>query len=490
MRFTIFKVIFLFVSGIAVAAAQEVIGPPIELHVEEPAYTGMPVWLDVDVQDGCLEAVYGGDGGGAVFGGRGDRAEIRHDNRPARRPAHVTIRDSDNGPVSGAACPGSRPTQPPSAHRFPLHLGASFDEPGHCKVRWVIPNHSHGPPALARSDWVDFNVFLSTPAQREAWLTNLLAHPPQDLTSMVRDYIPSLLAAPQDGRVRRALFSLICSDNPGAGFAAVEVLPWRLDADMTEAFTKMVEGGCLTPPMATLLSLHQQDFASDRLRLLHTVLNRVQGGTGAQLAAALAAIEWLRRKDPHDASRGFTDQILLAAAPGILAGSDEAAKDAWAAVAWNTPPSPQVVNLFRRLAIQPGTAADRALGCLSANADPVDLPLFVSLLTKPLPPGMRADRYEDVPQALGHDYGAKAIPALRQIMQHSPGWGTRDNAAIACAELGDAAGMRAVIAALRNADSAEPTYVLSDIQDVPIPHAENGPAAAIAYFQAKLKHAH
>jgi hypothetical protein len=58
--------IALAISAISLAHAQP---PHVSLHVEQPAYAGMPVWLDVDVDDPCITPEYFGAPGGSADNG-------------------------------------------------------------------------------------------------------------------------------------------------------------------------------------------------------------------------------------------------------------------------------------------------------------------------------------------------------------------------------------------------------------------------------------
>ena len=58
MRLPICAVLLVSVIACPHAQGHDVFGPQINLRIEAPVYTHMPVWLDVDVQDACLEARY------------------------------------------------------------------------------------------------------------------------------------------------------------------------------------------------------------------------------------------------------------------------------------------------------------------------------------------------------------------------------------------------------------------------------------------------
>jgi len=368
MRLPICAVLLVSVIACAHAQGHDVFGPQINLRIEAPVYTHMPVWLDVDVQDACLEARYPVDEDPTNFGLRGDYAQIKLNQRPAAHSAYpgrgFIVR---RGPVAISACPGSRPNGPASVHRFPLHIGAAFDVPGQYRVRWVIPDPGKNGALLAQSDWLTFTVQATTAHQREAWLQNLLAHRPTDETAIIAMYVPDLLAAWPDARVKQELLSLLCSSDDAVGATADATLPESLDAASAMSLAKLVEQGCLTSALAGFLSRHEGSIAAYREPMLRAALAAVKAPGRQSLAPALAAVQWLQPKDRKDPVRVTADRAILAAGPAIVAGDDDAAKQAWALCVWDPPIAADAMLLLRQLSVQPGDAANQARIILSQS---------------------------------------------------------------------------------------------------------------------------
>jgi hypothetical protein len=63
------------------------------------------------------------------------------------------------------------------------------------------------------SEWTTFTVLQSTAAERERWLSRLLARPPADTELLLGDYIHSLVAATPDERALQAIAAQIYSSN-------------------------------------------------------------------------------------------------------------------------------------------------------------------------------------------------------------------------------------------------------------------------------------
>jgi len=478
-------------ASFATAHAQEVIGPRIDLRVEQPAYAGMPIWLDVDVQDGCLEARYPGAPPG-YFGIRGDRAEVTLDGHkalPARFPP-ASIAWIGPGPPR-RACPGSHPVGPASQHRFPLHLVASIDRLGAYAVRWVVPGEVG---IAAQSEWLPFTVQAFTRAQREAWLKGMLSHPPAD-PALLAEYISSLLVAWPDPRITRTLLNLLCAPDKRTNRIASGALTYKIGQNGNAHLLTLVTNGCLTPAVVSFLSWHSPPNERQREQLLRAAAPHLQATAGPGVVTALEAMYWLRPRRAADDPRlrAWADQQVLRVAPSIVAGNDDAAKQALVTYLGSPPVSATVRKMLHALADQQGGAAMSALGAIASLGDPADLPWLTAGLAQPT----TRDTDGNVLGGVAKVFGKRSIPLLRAVMLRSSVWTIRDHAAIELARFGEADGIQGVIDGLRSSREAEPGYVLSDLDGFHIPSppdsngrisylTENRKRDAIEYFEGML----
>src|ERR1700733_539456 len=166
----------LIASGLGMLTSEALAAAPhITLRVEQPVYAGMPVWLDVMADDPCIGVHYSGDVGGGTESGW---AEVKGPGGKTPEPGfHPTYYPHSNFATEVGACPSQGDLDQGRSHRIPLHLVADLRLPGQYTVRWrVPPTKKLGD--VAPTDWLTFVVQPVSTAQREAWLSDLVARPP------------------------------------------------------------------------------------------------------------------------------------------------------------------------------------------------------------------------------------------------------------------------------------------------------------------------
>jgi len=185
----------------ALAAAE---APRATLAFEGPAYVDMPIWVRVTLPDTpnlrLVQANLRYPLSEIPWGFDGHSFEVRRDGKPL---PSLKVQWRSGSTRSPSPAPSGSP-----AGRLPLHLLYPFDQPGKYLVKYEYEAQPDGPgppPAIrAESDWIELEVKPFSAQQREAWLSEKLAHPPRDEGLLVGDYLPSLLAHPDD-RVLGAL---------------------------------------------------------------------------------------------------------------------------------------------------------------------------------------------------------------------------------------------------------------------------------------------
>jgi hypothetical protein len=169
------------------------------ISVDGAAYVHMPVWVRVDLPEGLGRSLrYPMTLRPADFDGHW--FEVRRNGRalaPIPPPPGVTVVGGPCG-YGGIGC-GSMvglPHEPKERGRLPLHLLYRFDEHGAYEVRYV--GYGLGRNVLARSAWTPLQVRPFSPQQRLAWLKEMRTKAPADPVELLSDFLPSLLAVPDE----------------------------------------------------------------------------------------------------------------------------------------------------------------------------------------------------------------------------------------------------------------------------------------------------
>jgi hypothetical protein len=179
---------------------------PFTATVDQPAYTGEPIWVRTEPRANIRYPFR------ASIGDFGcNRLELLHDGKPVQ-PRPLMPWGDGSGILCGSAAPPNAPE-----NRLPLHVWYPLQQPGIYAVRWVyeVPDFNSGKMKMdsISSTWTTFRVLQATPAEREARLNRLLASTPTDAGLLAGAYIPSLVAAAPDQRSLRAIATQLYSSN-------------------------------------------------------------------------------------------------------------------------------------------------------------------------------------------------------------------------------------------------------------------------------------
>lgn len=178
------------------------------LSLDGPAFTGMPIWIRVELpwRKGYLRYPHSTrpwDLGPGMF-------EVRFEGRELATLANLPFR-----PVTGSLWMVGLPVEPRKEllSRAPLHLQFPFDKPGIYQVRYSgptggIPERSVREP----SEWTRIEVKQSTPAQRRASFAQLTANQPKEPTELLARYLPSILSTRNEEALRIVAQFLDSSD--------------------------------------------------------------------------------------------------------------------------------------------------------------------------------------------------------------------------------------------------------------------------------------
>jgi len=190
-------------EGVSSAAVPVHVGEdrPI-VSLAEPAYAGMPLWLRVEMPWGVGRLRYPFHtepwdlGPGWV--------EMRFEGRELPPLPLPTV-----GPMPdmGSVALLEEPTER-QLDRIPLHLLYPLHQPGRYEVRYVELLWKK-----RKSEWTEIEIKPSTAAQRTDWFEELTQGPPEDVASLVADYLPNVLAR-RDAAALLALGPYLDHPNP------------------------------------------------------------------------------------------------------------------------------------------------------------------------------------------------------------------------------------------------------------------------------------
>jgi hypothetical protein len=443
----------------APARAKAVSVQKIHLHVDQPVYTNLPVWIKADLNY-PFEARYPYHENPSDFGP--NQLEVK------RRGQVLLPRPFPNfggfvgtGIMDGSAAPASAPT-----NRLPLHLQYSIDEPGTYSVRWTAIRHllegGHwAPVVVARSDWFTFEVEASTPEQRESWLKKQLAAVPNDPGQLVGDFLPSLLVASPNPRALQVLLDQLYSKNSlVSGYALSSLDLFSIDDLRTQALALVHHRG-LSERMAYLISWNPQ-FRDDKEDLVRITLPFLRSGDDRQVAATLQLLYFLvhpvKASWPANSEvPAQADRAVLAIAPNLVKRDGDIPQTL--ALYLGGIKSDVSRDLLWQLAERTGPGHEQALIVLTWIGDGRDLPRLGDLLLKPGHSDIYGRDFAGLPYSLMRGYGDRAVPYLEQAISASPYAFVRTSSAEQLALKGNRAAFGFILEAVQNSRFYKPELV-------------------------------
>ncbi len=433
--------------------AQVTVPAVITLSVEQPAYTGMPIWLHLLTRDNCFEhftpATYPWF---EYLWLRDDGAEVTREGQPVPR-ANVDARNIIRLPGLHS-CPGQPHLEETRDHRFALSGAYVFDQSGHYIVRWITKDEDQHDGTDEQTGWVDFDVKDSTARQRSSWLDSMLSKElfspdGKEKVDIIYEYIPELLSGWRDPRVTRKLLDLTCSGVKDVSIAAGVSLHYDLDHDAAAYFADLINRGCYWDFsfISRFLLRHSHELAPVRSKLLRSFAGHLnkKAPDGAELTDAIWAIAVVRRDIPSGKAdksvNGWADAEVVRASPTLRAPHDSAGMNYTQL---------SVAGLIKYLSREDLTqpehallrtmAYDRFMGleafeALVARRDPSDLPTIAGVLANM--PYLQWSNYTTDLKSVAEHFGRTALPMLQTIALHGKDLQLRATAALELLRRGD-----------------------------------------------------
>jgi hypothetical protein len=390
-----------------------------QIHMTDPAYTGLPVWIYAE-SSFPLEIHYPYGEDPEDFGP--NRLEVKRENQ---RLEEVPFKSwvGRGGIVDGWIAPPSSPNS-----RLPLHLQYLLDKPSLYSVRWTMLRHNlqNGQmteTVVAQSDWLDFQVRQSTPDQRKDWFEEHRKNVPSDPGDFVGDFLPSLLADAPNPLALQVVLEQMYATKPLVSGYALGSLRFFREQDVRSQVLGMLHSRGPNDGLAYVVSWHEPWFRDQKEDIVRTAMPYLHSREDWQVAATLKMLGFLVHLGnfhwPSDSEiPARSDMAVLAAAPELMGRSPDVSQIL--AEYLGGIKSHSARDLLWQVAERPEPAREQALIALTWIGEAQDLPRLSELLIKP----GDADRYgrdlASLPYHLVRAYDDAAIPHLERALSESP----------------------------------------------------------------------
>jgi hypothetical protein len=418
---TVFVVLCLSFAAPLPALAQPVAVAEFKIHIAEPVYTGLPVWVQADLPE-MLTAHYPYSEDPGWFGP--NNIEVKRDGE-ILTPLTFPTPPSGGGLLGGWIAPPSSPT-----NRLPVHLKYSLDTPGTYSVRWTVVRYEISPATrqfsettLAQSEWLTFELRASTPRQRASWLRNQLARARIDPGVVAGDILPSMMSQAPNREVLRAVMDELYSDNDAVIAYALGCAYRFPDRELHAETLETINQTGPSERLAYFVSWRSDLFKNDAREIVHASLSSLQSRWDAQALGAVKMLIFETRlaNSPVSAPsrlRTIADKAVLAAAPNLLKRSARV-QSALAEFLGEVKTSASR-DLLWQMVGSSGFGNEQAAIALTWIANSGDLPKLGELLVKLGGTDPTGRDRTSLIYGLMKAYGDAAIPYLEKAVTDSP----------------------------------------------------------------------
>lgn len=387
------------------------------ISVPEAALTNMPIWLDAKVEgEVVIDGPHYPFAHSPWYMGR-YVLEVRKDGRllPARK---INPRANTTSRFGGTAPPNS------PMGRLPLHLAFSLTEPGDYQVRLLV--FRDGVPHLGKPDvktllavsaWVELKVRTMPPAEADKWIRKKINDQPTDVGMLVGDYLPSLLARPDDTVAGVLQDMLHHPDMLVQAYALDALAGYYGDDRLRKAFLAAIADKGPTTILANYLVLRKDLFAVAGPGVVETCIRHLSSGSANTVAASLFALMLLKQhydwtKQPAVPLR--IDKAVWDQADAIGKMYEEPPRRFLAAYL-GTVKTAKSRKLLWKLSENKDTY-DQAVDSLCRLADPADLPELAKILYEQ----QASQTAIWLPDHLYRGYGKACLIKLEEAFQNAP----------------------------------------------------------------------
>lgn len=267
--------------------------------------------------------------------------------------------------------------------RLPLHLCYRFSEPGSyvVRLRSYDPWTSQGRKIVAESEWTPLEVKPFSAEQRNAWVSDKVAHQPDDAGLIVGDYLPSLLARP-DQQVFVAVLRCLHHPNRLVQDYALSSLDYFSDDAIKREIPQVIAKEGPTEPLAYYLSWRRQLFQPIGKQLVDSIIPYLESNSAGTAGAAVHALLFMMppsyQWDGQPAVPDAMVKAVWAAAPHIRKFKEREAL--WPLVLFMGQLKTQRAREFLWQMADVPSVREQALICLCYPRNVADLPKLGKLL--------------------------------------------------------------------------------------------------------------
>jgi hypothetical protein len=404
--------------------------PVLTIAVDQPAYTGQPLWIRA--VSGPLQNIrYPFHAAAGDIGC--NRLEVKRDGvLLAPLPIHAAL--SMDGIVCGSGAPVGSPE-----HRLPIHVLYPLNIAGTYSVRWTVTGYTPtGLKPVAQSDWLTFEVLRATPVQHESWIRNLLANPPENDGYLAGDFLPSLLASAPDPRALVTFVKYLHADNSMVSGIAASALEEFPQPEVVRAVAESIEKHGPSEQLAYYATFHKGWTRDDQDKIVRAMVPYLQPANAVlvskkttgpsrptQTSSAIKLLQFIFYIPNHTwptnpELAAYADAEVMKGAPTIIANGNETTVQQLAEYLGTMQPSLRAHEFLIQIAQRSDTAAEQARICLTWHPQPADLPNLVAVLTTPGDADPRGTDRSSLPYSLVRAYGDDALPYLERAVATSP----------------------------------------------------------------------
>lgn len=390
------------------------------LSVEGDAAVDMPLWLKVSAPGWHPLVQYPFDVRPAWF--KCTDVEVKRDGKLLPRIADFSSQIIGGFVYSGPPCGIlSLPGQSHHAGRIPLHLQYRFDRPGLYEIRYTLRRDwSRDSPVRLRSPWLRVEVKPGNRESRKRWLAKMSANAPTDATSLLTDFLPSILGIPDEPSLQLLTRYLYHPDSLVRQYAMYGLTYWP-EAEARTTVENLIRTRGPSDVEVDFLTRRPGFDTKETESVVESALPYLRSDSVVLLRGAIAAIYRIAlavKPGIGPALRARAEAALLDTKDHILAMDDARIACDYALAlgpAKNDRASAALWDIVHRVP----AAAEQAEIALTWRGSPEDLPKLAQLALGPANGDPLNRAPAALPYALHHGYGEKAIPYLETMLAHS-----------------------------------------------------------------------
>ena len=326
-------------------------------------------------------------------------------------PKRPVVADMSNPGWSAA------PLTSPKA-RLPLHLQYRLDQPGTYQVRLCLTVRTleRSQAAVPVSDWTALEVKAAAPAERRAWLEKMKGNVPEDVGLLVGDFLPSILACPDD-EVLSILRQVMCHPDPFVQAFALNGLSYYDDEIIGRELIELVRSAGPTRLLAYVLSWQRDLLQPAGPQLVAVMLDYLKSDSAVQVGGAVRALGFLKAHYTWDRQPDVPDRIeaeVFKNVSHIRQFKEREALHPLCLFLGSAKTQPDRAREMLWELSEDATVREQALICIGWRKDARDLANLGGELLKNDPSA------RPLPYQMRRGYGKDAIPYLLKGIQDAP----------------------------------------------------------------------